>query len=796
MVLTSGEGAAGAGAKGAKTSLSPSTTATASASSASPAVEGTSSTDVRRSAVEDVLAALSLETSASSETSRHMRQNSKTYEVGMDENKVVMHTRRGSTAVGVTPSDPSAIVDLFQEVESIGNVKVPGDETGSTTDEDEDENNSSCHEAAAAASSSPASGKPATARQSTADSASSTGATSHEDQRLTFRHEETLSATEAAAAAAAAASATTVAAAGAEEGAQPQTQQQKNNIGAVVKLWGKEPTVGKETVSTSPPQSATTLNPAWGEAGDHEAPRPYWPSEATAAVVAAGEGGVATVLGRVEGDGEGMAELWRRQQSGEPVGAEDRRKAGLGGFQRAGGAWKLTDSEKEPADKQQPAVPEQPPARPGVPDPQPYSALHANSVSESQQAPLRRKTSMGSFQKGMGESLTGRLRKQLDIPDAPKREIDTNIPIEQIQSLKYLAQGAMCVAYTALLNGQQVVLKTPLPDTKHVEVAANDLEVEMLLLKELHHDNIVSLLGAGYLPDGRRFVALEFLSGGTLSSLLASHRAKPMCISKVLDLSLALCNALEYLHDVAVPGRIVCHRDLKPDNIGFAEDGALKVIDFGLGKIIKRKFRVRAEKYHMTGGTGSLRYMAPEIADHQEYNEKGDVYSFSLIMWEMLAGIKPFLGLKRPDFYNRVVDQGERPPLNPEWPQPIRNLLESCWRTNLDERLSFREVTGILKVCAEEENRRSFKEEKRKSIQLSSKRSRLWTTTGARPDLEEISADPQYKPKFKISSFLSSHNGTGGVRLKMGKLRGVVKSSKGNGDSVRRTVSGSANNGT
>ncbi|CAN0140725.1 unnamed protein product, partial [Hapterophycus canaliculatus] len=55
-------------------------------------------------------------------------------------------------------------------------------------------------------------------------------------------------------------------------------------------------------------------------------------------------------------------------------------------------------------------------------------------------------------------------------------------------------------------------------------------------------------------------------------------------------------------------------------------------------------------------------------------------------------------GLKRPDFYNRVVDEGERPPLNPEWPQPIQSLLESCWRTNLDERLSFREVAGILKV--------------------------------------------------------------------------------------------------
>lgn len=106
-------------------------------------------------------------------------------------------------------------------------------------------------------------------------------------------------------------------------------------------------------------------------------------------------------------------------------------------------------------------MPEQPPARPGVPDPQPYSALHANSVSESQQAPLRRKTSMGSFQKGMGESLTGRLRKQLDIPDAPKREIDTNIPIEQIQSLKYLAQvrGAVGSWAGEYCGGRWVVLQ-------------------------------------------------------------------------------------------------------------------------------------------------------------------------------------------------------------------------------------------------------------------------------------------------------------------------------------------------
>lgn len=69
-----------------------------------------------------------------------------------------------------------------------------------------------------------------------------------------------------------------------------------------------------------------------------------------------------------------------------------------------------------------------------------------NSVSASGgggsliDVPFRRKTSMGSFQKGMGESLTGRLRKQLDIPREPKSEVNLNIPIDEIQSLKYLAQ--------------------------------------------------------------------------------------------------------------------------------------------------------------------------------------------------------------------------------------------------------------------------------------------------------------------------------------------------------------------
>ncbi|CAN0342643.1 unnamed protein product [Ascophyllum nodosum] len=628
---------------------------------------------------------------------------SKTLEVDMDVNNVVMHTRPGSTALGVTPSDPTAILSLFHEV-STATSRVPDEsETGSTTEEGEESGEHVLP-------------PPPGAAVQTASAA-----------RLPSYNS--------AVSAPAAGSEKFVAlACGYSEPSGRQTRIHRT-ASAASKIWSQS----KGSVASTSSFPSSSQQPSQPPPSKNDSGNVFWGRPEERATLGASE---------------------TRKTRKTPM--RDRFFPALGRVQPTedSGRLRLTSTaEEEP--QQTKASPQEPSAQKGAPHPPKQGSgfvvpepplINLASVNEGDvsltEAPLRRKSSMGSFQRGMGESLTGRLRKQLDIPEEPKSEVNLNIPLDQIEGLEYLAQGAMCVAYTALFNGETVVLKTPLPDAKHADVAANDLEVEMLLLKELHHDNIVSLQGAGFLPDGRRFVALEYLSGGTLSSLLRNQGSKPLSLSKVLDLSLALCNALEYLHDCAVPGRIVCHRDLKPDNIGLMEDGTLKLIDFGLGKIIKRRFRVRAEKYHMTGGTGSLRYMAPEIADHHEYNEKGDVYSFSLIMWEMLAGEKPFLGLKRPDFYSRVVDKGERPPLNPEWPEQIRDLLESCWRTDLDERLSFREVGGILKVCAEEENRRRFTMDKCRIC-------KLWNGSAAKPDVNDIALDPKYKPKYTISTFFA-----------------------------------------
>jgi hypothetical protein len=80
-----------------------------------------------------------------------------------------------------------------------------------------------------------------------------------------------------------------------------------------------------------------------------------------------------------------------------------------------------------------------------------------------------------------------------DVSREPPPEINLDLPLSSVTNVKYLAQGAMCAVYSAVLDGCQVVVKTPLTTSHHFEIAANDIEVEMVLLSSLRHKNIVSI---------------------------------------------------------------------------------------------------------------------------------------------------------------------------------------------------------------------------------------------------------------------------------------------------------------
>lgn len=99
----------------------------------------------------------------------------------------------------------------------------------------------------------------------------------------------------------------------------------------------------------------------------------------------------------------------------------------------------------------------------------------------------------------------------------------------------------------------------------------------------------------------------------------------------------------------------------------------------------------------MSGMAGSKRFMSPEVCNGLPYNEKVDVYSFAIVLWELCALQKPFAGMSVSDHYREVITGGLRPPLDPRWPTALQHLLQACWHEDPDARPSILEAKEVLR---------------------------------------------------------------------------------------------------
>ena len=117
---------------------------------------------------------------------------------------------------------------------------------------------------------------------------------------------------------------------------------------------------------------------------------------------------------------------------------------------------------------------------------------------------------------------------------------------------------------------------------------------------------------------------------------------------------------------------------MKPENIAFTIDDEVKLIDLGLSTCVRKRKNL-SDVYQLTGNTGSLRYMAPEVALRLPYNEKVDVYSFGIILWQMAEDKVPYKGFTKEEFMSQVVKKSYRPPISKQWPMEFSNLLRKCW---------------------------------------------------------------------------------------------------------------------
>ena len=149
----------------------------------------------------------------------------------------------------------------------------------------------------------------------------------------------------------------------------------------------------------------------------------------------------------------------------------------------------------------------------------------------------------------------------------------------QLTNVEYLTDGGNSWIHTAVLNGRPVVVKTLKPECQDVSIAMNEIEGELAVHARLNHPHIVGLVGAGTTSKGVRFVVLERLDGGTLTQMLGYDtrirdrrrrfwKRKQFAFVDVLRIARSIAEAMMYCHEEAVPGCVVLHRDLKPDNIG------------------------------------------------------------------------------------------------------------------------------------------------------------------------------------------------------------------------------------
>ncbi|KAG6475218.1 integrin-linked protein kinase 1-like [Zingiber officinale] len=253
-----------------------------------------------------------------------------------------------------------------------------------------------------------------------------------------------------------------------------------------------------------------------------------------------------------------------------------------------------------------------------------------------------------------------------------------------------IGKGSFGEIIKAYWRGTPVAIKRILPSLSDDRLVIQDFRHEVNVLVKLRHPNVVQFLGA--VTDKKPLMLVtEYLRGGDLHQYLKEKSSLSPQVA--INFALDIARGMAYLHNEP---NVIIHRDLKPRNVLLVNANAdhLKVGDFGLSKLLSTQNA--HDVYKMTGETGSYRYMAPEVFKHRKYDKKVDVFSFAMILYEMLEGEAPFLS-HEPYEAAKIVAEGNRPKIRAKGYTPeLRDLIELCWAAEINKRPSFLDILKRL----------------------------------------------------------------------------------------------------
>ncbi|KAJ4783727.1 ACT-like protein tyrosine kinase family protein [Rhynchospora pubera] len=262
-------------------------------------------------------------------------------------------------------------------------------------------------------------------------------------------------------------------------------------------------------------------------------------------------------------------------------------------------------------------------------------------------------------------------------------ELDTNL----LKIGNKVASGSYGDLYRGTYCSQDVAIKILKPERINMDMQ-REFAQEVYIMRKVRHKNVVQFIGACTKPPSLCIVT-EFMAGGSVYDYLHKQKGvfKPPALLRVaIDVS----KGMNYLHQ-----NNIIHRDLKTANLLMDENEVVKVADFGVA-------RVKAQSGVMTAETGTYRWMAPEVIEHKPYDHKADVFSFGVMLWELLTGKIPYEYLTPLQAAVGVVQKGLRPTIPKNANPKLAELIEKCWQQDSTKRPDFAEILEILQHLSKE----------------------------------------------------------------------------------------------
>ena len=269
-----------------------------------------------------------------------------------------------------------------------------------------------------------------------------------------------------------------------------------------------------------------------------------------------------------------------------------------------------------------------------------------------------------------------------------------------------LGAGGMGEVYLAedTSLGRQVALKVLPPDLTDNPESLLRFEREARAASALTHPNILTIYEIGE-ADGAHFIATEFIEGQSLRQRI---KRGPMELPEVLDIGLQIASALAAAHETGI-----VHRDIKPENIMLRKDRLVKVLDFGLAKLVKQE----APEPDSEGVTkallktkpgvvmGTTIYMSPEQARGREVDERTDIWSLGVVLYQMVTGSAPFAGDTMSDVIASILKTDPQPLVHETQavPRELEHIVRKALRKDREDRYQhIKDLLIDLKDCKQE----------------------------------------------------------------------------------------------